>query len=165
MSYDSKTKINAKKTEFIVFSHKPKDPDPGSIHVFGQKVEQKSSVKYLGVVLDNSLNFEKHIEATINKVNKAVGALMPLLRKNSPMSKKNKILVYKMIIRPAILYAAPVWGGIITKKLVKKLQVLQNKCLRTATGLGMRTNLTTIKSTINSPNSNSFKFPKTTHPS
>ena len=49
-----------------------------------------------------------------------------------------------MIIRPALLYAAPIWGGIASRSAIKKLQLVQNKCLRMVTGHDIRTKITTL---------------------
>lgn len=40
-----------------------------------------------------------------------------------------------MIIRPALLYAAPVWGGMISYASMQKLQTIQNRCLKMALNL------------------------------
>ncbi|KAF0770455.1 ribosome biogenesis protein TSR3 isoform X1 [Aphis craccivora] len=42
---------------------------------------------------------------------------------------KCSLLLYTAIIRPLIAYACPVWAA-ASKKKIKKLQTLQNKCLR-----------------------------------
>lgn len=42
---------------------------------------------------------------------------------------QNRLLIYKMIMRPILLYAAPVWSN-TCKSNYKKLKVVQSKTLR-----------------------------------
>ena len=148
--FDNKIKINEKKTEAIMFSRK-KDPCEPKIAAFGAEVKLKEFVRYLGVILDARLNFQAHINHIASKVNKAIGALYPIIGKNSIMNTKNKLLVYKMIIRPAMLYASPVWGGVASNSTINILQRIQNKCLRMATGHDRFTNITTLHKEANIP--------------
>ena len=48
------------------------------------------------------------------------------------LSIKNGVLLYKQLIRPMVDYACPVWRS-AARSRIKKLQVLQSKCLRIAT--------------------------------
>ena len=48
------------------------------------------------------------------------------------MSLHNKVLLYKTMIRPILLYASPAWAA-VRKAHRKKLQVFQNKALRRIT--------------------------------
>ena len=129
---NSKTKINAAKTEFIIFTQKKKEVTPENITVFDTNIKRSECVKYLGVKLDSKLNFNNHVETTIAKVSKAIGALYPLLGQRSIVNSKNKLLIYKIILKPALLYACPVWGNKVSNSTMQKLQRIQNKCLRMA---------------------------------
>ena len=59
--------------------------------------------------------------------------LCPLLNRRSDLSVRNGVLLYKQLIRPMMDYACPVWRS-AARCHVRKLQVLQSKCLRLATG-------------------------------
>jgi hypothetical protein len=56
----------------------------------------------------------------------------PLLNRRSGLSIKNGVLLYKQLIRPVMDYACPIWRS-AAHTHVRKLQVLQSKCLRIAT--------------------------------
>ena len=59
--------------------------------------------------------------------------LGPLLNRERDLSIRNGILLYKPIIRPLMDYAYPArWFA--ARFRVRKLQVLQSKCLRLASG-------------------------------
>lgn len=49
--------------------------------------------------------------------------------RNSKLSRNNKLLIYKVIIRPILLYAAPIWRTAAKTNLIP-LQRFQNKWLR-----------------------------------
>jgi hypothetical protein len=58
--------------------------------------------------------------------------LGPLLNRRSGLSVRNGVLFYKQLIRLAMDYACPIWRSAACSH-AQKLQVLQSKCLRTAT--------------------------------
>ena len=59
--------------------------------------------------------------------------LGPLLNRKTNLSFRNGALLYKQLIRPMMDYACPAWRS-AARTHVRRLQVLQSKCLRHATG-------------------------------
>ena len=59
--------------------------------------------------------------------------LGPLLNEKSDLSIRNGVLLYKQLIHPMMDYACPAWRT-AARSHVRRLQVLQSKCLRLATG-------------------------------
>ena len=79
-------------------------------------------IRYLGLELNSKLLFTKH---------KATGIflkLFPLLARDSTLSCHNKLTLYKLMIRPVLTYAAPVWSNTSSSNY-RHLQLLQSKCL------------------------------------
>jgi len=62
-----------------------------------------------------------------------MGMLCPLLNMKSDLSVWNGVLLYKQLIRPLMDYASPACSS-AARSHVRKLQVLQSKCLLLATG-------------------------------
>jgi hypothetical protein len=62
-----------------------------------------------------------------------MGMLGPLLNRKSDLSVRNGFLLYKQLIRPMMDYPCPAWRS-AARTHVRRLQVLQTKCLRLATG-------------------------------
>ena len=56
-----------------------------------------------------------------------------LLNRKSDLSVRNGVLLYKQLIHPMMDYACPAWRT-AARSHVRRLQVLQSKCLRLATG-------------------------------
>lgn len=131
-----KIKINEAKTETIIFSHKLKNTfkhkTTQKIQVNNTEIEYANHVKYLGVTLDTKLTFTKHIKNTKNKAIIAQRQLYSITKPASKLSIKNKIKIYKTIIKPIMLYAAPVWSN-TNNTNIKTLQTIQNKYLRKVT--------------------------------
>lgn len=125
-----KININNKKTQALFITNRRKKQLPKStIRVFNEDIKWQLDSKYLGMVLGKKLNFKKHIEYVIGKSNVAIRTLYPLISRKSQLNVKNKLLIYKLAIRPIFTYACPAFIN-IAKTHIKKLQILQNKTLR-----------------------------------
>ena len=62
-----------------------------------------------------------------------MGLLVPLLNRRSDLSIRNGVLLYKQRIRPLMDYACPAWRS-DARTHVRRLHVLQSKCLRLVMG-------------------------------
>ena len=141
-----KIKINSSKTEFIMFSKSRKlinRTKTEEIEVEDVKFKWNNSVRYLGVHLDNTLNFKTHIETVIAKAKKMMSILFCLIKRNSKISARSKIYIYKTYIRPIMTYAGIVYHN-CPKTYFKKLQIVQNKCLRMALSSHYYTRITDL---------------------
>ena len=122
--------MNVDKTKYMVFGSKCmltkiRDFD---LKVNGQPLERVTSYHYLGVTLDPSLTFDKHITKLIGKVSDKV---MQLKRMRMFLSSEAAVLVYKNMILPMIEYG-DIFLTAASKENRGKLQVLQNKAPRAA---------------------------------
>lgn len=121
-------KLNESKTEAMLLT-KRRPQINTMISVNGKNVEWSKKLKYLGLHIDPKLNFSNHIKHISVKAHQTMFRLYPLFNKRSSLSKNNKLLIYKLCIRPILTYAAPVWSK-TSRNHYKKLQIVQNKCLR-----------------------------------
>jgi len=62
-----------------------------------------------------------------------MGMLRPLLNRKSDLSVRNRVLLYRQLVRPMMDYECPAWWS-AARIHVGRLQMLQSKCLRIATG-------------------------------
>lgn len=127
-----KIKINEAKTQAIIFPYNksPKRAPNNAISLHGSEIPLLDSVKYLGIVLDKKLTFKHHVLEARNKAIRCGRALFPLLNHKSTLNCKNKILLYKMCIRPIMTYGCQVWNTRCAKTYFKSLQIIQNKNLK-----------------------------------
>ena len=85
------------------------------------------SVKYLGIIVGNTLNWEEHIEYISVKIKRGISILKVT---GEFLKRESLILIYKTLVEPYLRYCSIVWGQ-CNKTRKDKLQALQNKAART----------------------------------
>lgn len=121
-----KVKINAEKSHAVYFSWR--STPPPRIYIFDTVLEWENSARYLGVTLDKRLTWKTHVENVVNSMNKKIAQLR-LLFFGAHLSRKNKILLYRTVVLPSALYAAPIWTY-AAKTHLEKIERCQNRLLR-----------------------------------
>ena len=96
-------------------------PTTDFIHI--KETEHES---YLGVIIDNKLNFNQHID----DMSKKATNLLNFCRLNLHMcSREAKNSAYNMIVRPHLGYASTCWNP-YTKRNIDKLEAAQRRAAR-----------------------------------
>ena len=91
------------------------------------KLDRVPTYKYLGITLDANLTYNRHLENVIKSLSyKAL--LLAKMRKY--ITQDVSLRIYKIMILPVLEYGDILYEG-ANKKLIDKLQVIQNRCLRT----------------------------------
>jgi hypothetical protein len=85
------------------------------------------------VTLELHLTWLPHIIQVIKEGTQRLGVLGPVLNSRSGLSIRNGVLLFKELVRPMMDYACPIWRYAACS-YIRKLQVLQSKCLRIAAG-------------------------------
>ena len=134
--------VNTQKTKIMTF---------GSVQLlkslppFGMKfnevlLEKVASYKYLGITLDSQLNYNLHVNKTINS---ATSKLKQFQRMRNFLNTKAAIMVYKGMLLPILEYGDILLSA--TSNVNKKrLQILQNKGLRCALNKGIEMSITEL---------------------
>ncbi|KYB29499.1 hypothetical protein TcasGA2_TC032967 [Tribolium castaneum] len=119
-------KLAPEKTECILLRCKRKPPAV-KINVLGTEISPKSSIKYLGVWIDQNCGFKQHIQQTAIKVEKTITALSSVMPNiGGPSSSKRRML--SSVAHSAMLYGAPIWHNAMTiESYKKKLFSLQRR--------------------------------------
>ncbi len=105
----NKLSLNTKKSSHLIFSPKNKRVNQEvSIQINKENLAEAQSVKYLGVLIDNKLNWKTHVQQTNLKISKGVGVLARL---RHFVSKDILISIYNAFIQPHINYGIINWGG------------------------------------------------------
>ena len=84
-------------------------------------------VKYLGIIVDDTLTWEEHIEYISVKLKSGIGILKVT---GKFLKRESLILIYRTLIEPYLRYCSTVWGQ-CNETQKEKLQALQNKAART----------------------------------
>lgn len=82
--------------------------------------------KYLGITLDNQLNFKEHIKSLEKKINKGVGILGKL---KTILPSKTLVTLYYALLHPHLMYGIATWGSTCTT-YKNKLRSTQNKAIK-----------------------------------
>jgi hypothetical protein len=128
----NKLSINLKKTHFMLIKSAQKrlsipfhivitDHDDNNY-----SLEQKDHVKYLGVMIDDKLNWKYHISFVCSRISRNTGVFYKLRHFFSPIQLRQ---IYYNLIYPYLSYAIIAWGSAY-KTHIKKLQTKQNHVVR-----------------------------------
>ena len=98
------------------------------IHVGGTQLKTVSEFPYLGSSISSDAKIDKDIEHRLSKANKAFAKLKQRLWTNSNIRRSTKIMVYKAIILPTLLYGAESW--VLHKRHLHSLECFHQRCLR-----------------------------------
>ena len=123
--------INLTKTHLMLFTTRAR-PDTISILAKGQVIKEIKEIKFLGVILDNDLKWDAHIEYISKKISKSV-AILRMLKFTFPSNVLKNI--YHSLIYPYFTYCNLVWGSALsthTDILIK----LQKKAVRSISKVG-----------------------------
>ena len=109
----------------------------------GHSIQAQTSVKYLGVNLDNFLSGEAIANSIIHKVNTRLKFLYRHCSSLNEKKKKKKSrkLLCSALIQGHLDYSCSSWYASLNKTLKKKLKISQNKVVRFIKKLGPRSHI------------------------
>ena len=131
-----KMKVNEDKTKGMVISSSTSDTswDP-QLTAGEQQVEFTQDYKFLGVTIDNSLRFSKHVSNITTKCRKRVNIIKCLSSKDWGSSLETQRALYLTYIRLVLEYSSPGWTSWISETHLTTLQRIQNSALRSVANL------------------------------
>jgi hypothetical protein len=111
---------------------------------------QAEEVKYLSIHLDRRLTWRKYITTKRKQLVLKLRNLYWIIGRKSQLSLENKLLVYKVILKPAWTYGIQLWGTASNSNL-DILERFQSRVLRIITGAPWYIPNTIIKSDLQIP--------------
>ena len=126
----NKLSLNIKKTNFITFGKKKISKNfKFKISMEGVEIDQVNSTKFLGVFIDEKLNWKEQIL----KLSRKISINVHVLRKVCPkIDSKSSLMLYYALIQSHLSYCTMVWGG-TCKMNLEILLKLQKKAIRIIT--------------------------------
>ena len=124
--------LNVQKTNYIMFGYKNVPPSNGSQDLnFDIKIENVNILrveftKFLGVIIDFKLTWQRHINNIALKISKSLSILSRLRYK---LPKNCLLSLYYSLIYPHLSYCIIIWGC-ASKTLTNKLLILQKLGVR-----------------------------------
>jgi len=122
--------INVGKTKVMLFGD---SCDEVKVSIHGVQLENVTSYKYLGVQLDQQLNFNMQTDYAVGKTKRALTKVCTLIKGRQGISVPIALQLYKTLIRPHLEYALPVWAS-LSEQDTKKLDLAQTQSLKRLIG-------------------------------
>ena len=122
--------LNASKCKTFRITLKRKFID-SSYKINGVVLENVSTMKDLGVILDQRLTFEAHINATVAKANRALGLLIRTFQSASRrcnFNKRSSLAAFNANVRPILEYSSVIWAG-AAKTHLARVERVQHRFL------------------------------------
>jgi hypothetical protein len=152
---DNKLSLHLGKTESILFRSRQKLRSQSNLHITcsGTPIESTSSIKYLGITIDQNLSFCSMTESVLKKANSRLKFLYRkkefhtqhtkkfLYRKKEFVTQHTKKFLVMSLIQCHYDYACSVWYSSLTQSLKNKLQTCQNKIMRFVLNLDSRAHI------------------------
>ena len=128
---NNRLSLNANKTCAILFTNRIHAVvTPLLLTLDNVPVNLGEYIDFLGVKMDNRLNFSSHIESICSKLSRTAGMFY---RISCCVPERVLINLYYSLVYPYLLYGVLIWGGACESHL-HPLILLQKKIIRTVTG-------------------------------
>ena len=126
-------RINPEKTKLLVLGTRQMPQRlPADFHVIllGRKVTPSPSAWDLGLQVDSTLSYDKHVSQTVSL---CIGSLCQVNRVKHLFDAKTLERVINALVFSKLYYCSPVWSN-TSKESISKLQKVQNFAGRIITG-------------------------------
>ncbi|MEE4247207.1 MAG: reverse transcriptase family protein [Kangiellaceae bacterium] len=131
----NKLSINYTKTQYIIFKTKNKRcQSTKAIMLDEHEILRVTSTRFLGVILNETLNWSEHINNIRNKISKGIGILCKACK---VFDTTTCITLYNAFIYPYLSYCIEIWGATYPSQLAT-LITIQKKALRICTNSNYR---------------------------
>ncbi|CAI6373602.1 unnamed protein product [Macrosiphum euphorbiae] len=125
-------KLNTQKTVSVLFGSSRNAPKR-QIKIQDTPITWKNRATYLGVVLDKPLRLHQHVKSCVHRAKQTRAALYPILNSKSRIPMSTRLTIYRIYIRPILLYVATAWGPLISESNWRNIEAVQNVAIRTIT--------------------------------
>ncbi|CAG9790271.1 unnamed protein product [Diatraea saccharalis] len=129
-----KLDINPNKSSVLVFNKKNDYLNSVNIVYSSVNIATVQEKVFLGLVFDTKLNFDRHVNKIVCKMQRSVNIMRHLASVTWGMDPKILNILYKAIVRSHYDYALVAYGNYINSTLFRKLEIIQNRGLRIITG-------------------------------
>ena len=117
----NKLTLNLTKTVYLYFEKSTRTKTDLDLTLNGVTIPRVNCTKFLGVWVDDQLNWKQHVAKLITRLSSRTGLLLRC-------SHAKKIMYYGQI-HSLITYGLSIWGTLVRAPMLNHLQKIQNKCL------------------------------------
>ena len=105
----NKLTINLKKTHYMIFHRaRIKNKYENTVQIQGNIIDHVNATKFLGIIIDNKLNWSDHINYIQNKISKSLGIIYKIRSFLNRITLRN---LYHTFVFPYLIYGVEVWGN------------------------------------------------------
>ena len=122
----NKLSLNVSKSSCVTFSPKQKHTRSLQLEINCEIIKEKTTTKYLGVIVDKHLTWKHHLESIKTKLAKITGIIFKI-RHYVPLPVLKHL--YSSLFYPHLNYANLLWGN-ATASALKPIETLQKKVVR-----------------------------------
>jgi len=97
-------KLNPQKSIVIIFTNR-RPKTSGNLKLYDNSIPWSSNIKYLSVILDKKLTWNPYISFKLQQDYQRLKIQYPLINRQTSLSWKCSLMIYKQILRPLLLYA------------------------------------------------------------
>lgn len=126
-------KPNPLKSQLLIFNHVPIPTSP-KVTITNELINPSTTAKYLGVHLDQKLNFNHHTGLMKKRINSRAKHFRVLTYKNNGIDTHTAVKIYKSICRPVLEYGHILYLN-SGPRAKKNIEVGERTALRTITKL------------------------------
>ena len=105
---DNRLSLNVDKSCFLLFTGKTRFQQDFKICISDKEVSRVSAAKYLGVHIDDKLNWQLHLSHVLTKIKQGLGALRKIKHVISPFDLTS---LYYAFIQSHLQYCVTSWGS------------------------------------------------------
>ena len=118
----NKLSLNVKNPKAMVFHMPQKQIIPPNLKINDTTIEFVDNFVFLGVTINNHLNWSNHVDKTANQISKTIGMLNNLKK---PIPSNILRILYNSLILPHLNYGILAWG-----RKIKRLEIIQKRAVR-----------------------------------
>ena len=120
-------RFSIEKTAAIKFEKRKKGEEP-QLTLHGSRIQVRENTRYLGLIIDKRLNWKDHLDHLRAKCTSLVNLIKHVSHLSSGSDRKTLQRLYTTLVQSKLDY------GVSKSNVLKRLEPIQNACLRAITG-------------------------------
>ncbi len=132
----NKIELNPKKCESCLFTRDGREKETElELEVGGARVQTRKEILFLGITVDQGLNFGKQVAKVAAKMRKRTKVLWAVAGKDWGWGREEMVKVYKALVESCLWYGCPAWLPWLSSSNVDRLERAQRQGLKAVTGM------------------------------
>jgi ribonuclease HI len=142
--------INPHKTNCIIFTNKHIPNNHTKLHIHKSPIQHQENAKFLGLIFDQRLNWNSHINYIIEKSKPKINLLRSIAGQSWGAGKMALLKIYKSLIKSRMEYGSELFYT-ASKTNLKKLESIQYQSLKVCASARHGTSLIALQNECGDP--------------